>query len=156
MERTTFHKAKLMLTRDEELRRLAYDDKTSLTIKRLPSGGKVTVGIGRNLSDVPLSDAVITLMFAEDLDEAEKTCLKLFGETLWRSWSDNRRLGWLNMAFNLGFNGLSGFVNTLPLARAGKWASVETHLKDSLWYRQVGSRAERVIAMIVREQWPYA
>lgn len=149
-------KAKTMFTRDESVRRLVYDDKTSLTIKRLPSGGKVSVGIGRNISDVPLSDAVIYLMFVEDLMEAERVCVKLFGADLWNSWGDHRKLGFLNMAFNLGEAGLSSFVNTLRFAKLEDWRNVERNIKDSLYYRQVGSRAERVIAMICREEFPYA
>lgn len=145
-----------MLTRDEDLKRLAYDDATSQTLRVLPSGGKVTIGIGRNLSDKPLSDAVITLMFAEDAQEAEDACIVIFGKPLWASWSDNRRLGWLNMAFNLGQGRLSNFVNTVKFARIGEWKQVEANLKDSRWYRQVGSRAERVIALICREEWHYA
>lgn len=155
MDVAFLHRARVMLIRDEADRRFPYDDKTSVTIRTLPSGGKVTIGIGRNISDKPLSDAVVNLMFAEDAQEAEDACLALFGRPLWASWSENRRLGWLNMAFNLGQGRLSGFVNTVRFARAGDWKQVEANLKDSRWYRQVGSRAERVIALICREEWRY-
>ena len=152
----TFLKARKMLVRDEDERQLAYDDKTSRTLSVLPSGGKVTVGIGRNCSDVPFSREEIDLMLANDLKRARETCVSIFGEKLWVSWSENRQLGWLNFAFNLGYARMRGFSNTLKFAIAQDWGKVEEHLKASLWFKQVGQRAPRVIAMICREEWPYA
>ncbi len=65
-------------------------------------------------------------------------------------------MGWLNIAFNLGQTRLLNFRNTLRAALREDWPNVEKGLRASLWFKQVGERAERVIAMIVREEFPYA
>lgn len=119
------------------------------------TAGKTTIGIGRNLDDNGISKEMAYQMLDEDVALANKACQKLFGEQ-WNSWSENRRLGWINFLFNVGFQTASKFKNTIRAARIEDWAEVEKHLKESLWYKQVGKRAERVIAMICREAFPYA
>jgi len=139
-------KAQKMLVRDEGLRLQPY---------RCTSG-KLTLGVGRNLDDVGITKTTAYQMLDEDITAAASACITIFGGQVWQTWSENRRLGWINLAFNLGEAGLVGFRNTLKAARGGNWIEVERHLKASKWYRQVGSRSERVIAMICREEFPYA
>lgn len=58
-----------------------------------------------------------------------------------------------NMHFNLGWDnprtpkleGLSGFTQTLPLIRGGDYVQAARNLSTSLWARQVGDRAARLI-----------
>jgi len=53
-----------------------------------------------------------------------------------------------NMAFNLGVNGLAKFKNSLKSIRQFDYKKAATNLQDSLWYRQVGPRAQRIISDI--------
>ena len=94
-------------------------------------------------------------MLQEDLIIAEVACRRAFGDLLWDSWSENRKLGWINFGYNLGEVKLLTFRNTLKAARAQDWKGVEAGLRASLWFRQVKERAPRVIAMICKEQFPY-
>lgn len=135
-----------MLVHDEGLRLKPYPDTV----------GKLTIGVGRNLDDVGISEAEAYALLDTDVKRADRTCLAIFGESQWNRWSENRRCGWLNIALNLGHAGLLSFRNTLRAAIAENWDEVARHLRASKWYGQVGSRAERVIAMICREEWPYA
>lgn len=139
-------KTRTMFVRDEGLKLKPYRC----------TAGKLTIGIGRNLDDVGISETEAYLLLEPDLARADSACRRIFGDVQWERWSENRRLGFLNIAFNLGYSGLLGFRNALRHAIQEDWPRVEDHLKASKWYTQVGSRAERVISMICREEFPYA
>lgn len=48
----------------------------------------------------------------------------------------------INMAFNLGLKGLLKFRNTLAYFKAGNYKAAAAGMRHSLWYKQVGNRAE--------------
>jgi len=146
-----------MFIRDEGLRLKAYKC----------TAGAWTIGCGRNLSALRISDdeikqyhiVGITRKLAlqwleEDAEIADTACYKIFGEQ-YENWSENRKLGWLNLAFNLGHGRLLQFRNTIRAARIEDWQEVEKGLRASLWFKQVGKRAERVIKMVCYEEFPY-
>jgi lysozyme len=138
-------KAKRMLLVDEGLRLKPYRC----------TAGKLTIGYGRNLDDVGISQKIADEMLQEDLVTAKKICQRIFG-TLFDTWSENRQLGWINLAFNLGQVRLSKFKNTIRAAQIEDWFEVESGLRQSLWFKQVKGRAERVIGMICHETFPYS
>lgn len=119
------------------------------------TAGKLTIGYGRNLDDVGISQKIADEMLQEDLVTAKKICQRIFG-TLFDTWSENRQLGWINLAFNLGQVRLSKFKNTIRAAQIEDWFEVESGLRQSLWFKQVKGRAERVIGMICHETFPYS
>ncbi len=102
------------------------------------SVGVQTLGYGRNLNNgINESEAEYLLM--NDVMEASES----LGEALpWtEDLDDARRHVLLNMAFNLGINGLLGFHNTLEAVRTGRYADAAAGMLDSKWAGQVGSRA---------------
>lgn len=138
-------KAKKMLSVDEGLRLKPYRC----------TAGKLSIGYGRNLDDVGISQKVADIMLEEDLQVAQRTCERIFDD-LFTTWSENRRLGWINLAFNLGHARLLQFKNTIRAARVNDWSEVEKGLRASLWFKQVGKRAERVIDLICHDTFPYS
>ena len=138
-------KIRKMFERDEGLRLKPYKC----------TAGKTTIGFGRNLDDVGISEVTALALLEEDVAKATRGCERLFGDQ-WQKWSENRKLGWVNLVFNIGYEGLLKFKNTLRAARCEDWTLVEEGLKNSVWYRQVGQRAERVISLICRNEFPYA
>ena len=138
-------KAKKMLLTDEGLRLKPYRC----------TAGKLTIGYGRNLDDVGISERIADEMLKEDLEVAKKICQRIFGN-LFDTWSENRQLGWINLAYNLGQVRLSKFKNTIRAAQIEDWFEVENGLRQSLWFKQVKGRAERVIGMICHETFPYS
>jgi lysozyme len=118
------------------------------------SAGKLTIGYGHNLDDMGISQRVADMLLDEDAALAELACRKIFAD-LFEKWSENRRLGWINLAFNLGYHRLMQFRNTLRAARIEDWNEVEKGLRGSLWFKQVKGRAERVIRMVCYEEFPY-
>lgn len=50
----------------------------------------------------------------------------------------------LNMAFNLGVEGLLSFKNTLSLVQSGQYEKASVEMLNSRWATQVGNRAKRL------------
>lgn len=51
----------------------------------------------------------------------------------------------INMAFNMGLEGLLGFKNTLRFISQKNYEQAAHNMTLSLWYRQVGSRAKELV-----------
>jgi lysozyme len=112
------------------------------------SVGKITCGVGRNLSDVPFSDDEIDLMLNNDVN---KVCRQLDDKLpWWKNLTDVRQQVLANMAFNLGINGLLGFKNTLGMIQTGNYSGAAKAMLDSKWAMQVGNRANRLSDMMKR------
>jgi lysozyme len=95
------------LKRDEGLRLTPYKD----------SVGKTTIGYGRNLDDVGISQYEAEILLQHDLIHASQV---LRDNLPWTEGLDEvRRAVLVNMSFNMGIHGLMGFKNTLGLIQAG-------------------------------------
>jgi lysozyme len=129
------------LIRDEGLRNFPYRDTT----------GNLTIGVGRNLSTAGISNDEATMMLQNDVIRVTTELTQAFP---WFPDLDSVRQGVLiNMAFNMGPGGLSGFHDFLTCVEAEDWQGASTAMLDSLWARQVGARAERLAAQITTGVW---
>jgi len=120
------------LERDEGRRRKPYRD----------SVGKLTIGVGRNLDDVGLSDPEIDYLLGNDI---EGVCADLDRNAPW--WRDRPepwQRGLANMCLNLGWPRLSAFRKTLAALEAGDGGKAAVEAMDSKWSAQVGDRAGRI------------
>ncbi len=124
------------LERDEGVRPMPYTDTV----------GKLTIGIGRNLTDVGLSDDEIGLMFHNDLARAIQALDKHV--PWWGRLSEPRRRALVNMTFNMGIGGLLSFKNMLRHIKRGDYDKAAVEALDSKWARQVKGRAGRVAVLI--------
>lgn len=125
------------LIADEDLRLKPYRD----------SVGKLTIGIGRNLDDVGLSQDEAMYLLANDLR-------RTYGEVAgalpyFAKLNDARQNVLLNMAFNMGLAGLLGFKVFLGYVALGQFDHAADAMLQSKWARQVGARATR-LAQIMR------
>jgi len=60
-----------------------------------------------------------------------------------------RQSAFVNLAFNLGVDGLAKFKNTLAAAARNDWDGAAHGLRESLWFHQVQpSRSSRIIRMV--------
>src|SRR3990167_10337876 len=115
--------------------------------------GKLTVGVGHNLTDRGVSSAVIDLMLLEDYTEARNSLLTRLP---WVSTFDDVRKAVLtDLVFNLGITKFLRFRNTIAALKAKDWTSAGKHLRQSLWYQQVGQRGPRIINMLISGRWPW-
>ncbi|MEF3068144.1 glycoside hydrolase family protein [Pandoraea apista] len=126
---------KAELTRDEGRRLRIYVDTV----------GKVSGGVGRNLTDKGFRDDEIDLMYRNDVAETEAWLDRNL--PWWKSLDPVRQRVMMNMAFNMQGK-LLGFRNFLSAAQRGDWAKAATEMLDSLWARQVGDRAKRLASMM--------
>lgn len=108
--------------------------------------GKITGGIGRNLSDRAFSEDEIALMLKNDIAIVEHD----LNHNLpwWRGMCDARQNVLANMAFNVGINRLLGFKNALSAMQNAKYDKAADEMLDSDWARQVSNRAMRLAAVM--------
>lgn len=106
------------------------------------TAGRLTIGIGRNLTDNGLSRGEIALMYDNDLAVAERAARNLVRS--FDSLDDARKAVIVNMAFNMGEATLAQFVNTLKFIEAKDWQQAATAMLSSRWAGQVGARAQRL------------
>jgi lysozyme len=122
------------LERDEGLRLFPYKD----------SVGKTTIGIGRNLDDVGISEAEARAMLASDIARVEADLDKAL--PWWRKLDEDRQRVLANMCFNLGLAKLMTFRNTLGAIFLGDFTDAAASMLASKWAQQVGPRAARLAA----------
>lgn len=103
------------------------------------TGGKLTIGVGRNLEDVGISRSEAQFMLENDIIRVMKQLDEMI--PMWREQSPTRQLVLLDMAFNLGVFGLSKFQNTLAHIEAGEYDLAADEMLRSRWAEQVGARA---------------
>lgn len=104
--------------------------------------GKLTIGVGRNLDDVGLSDEEVQYLLENDID-------RVIGDLdialpWWSALSEERQQVLANMCFNLGISRLLAFKNTLEAMEEGRYDAAANGMLASLWARQVGARAIRL------------
>lgn len=122
------------------------------------SVGKLTIGIGRNLDDNPLSEEEICYVghncrtkFISN-DQAAYLCrndLKKVRADLdrelpwWRDLCPDRQYVMIDLCFNMGICTLLTFKRTLNSIAQGYYAKAGEQLLQSKYAKQVGKRADR-------------
>lgn len=137
----SYDKDKLIaeLKRDEGFVSHAYQD----------SEGYLTIGIGRLIDKKRgggITEDEAAYLLSNDIKRVEGQLDRDL--PWWRDLDEVRQRVLLNMAFNLGINGLLSFVNTLSKMKAGDFAGAADGMLDSLWRKQVGNRAVRLADMM--------
>lgn len=98
-----------------------------------------------------VSDATIDRMLAEDIKSKDE---ELRRRAPWVNGLDSARYGCLlNMAFQMGVDGLLGFKNTLNMVKNGDYEGASKGMLNSLWARQTPARARRVAAQMKTGIW---
>jgi lysozyme len=104
--------------------------------------GKVTGGVGRNLTDRGFSQDEIDLMLRNDIALATRELDRVL--PWWRQLNDVRQEVMVNMMFNMGAPRLLGFKKFLQYGESGRWDAAAAEMLDSKWATQVGARAQRL------------
>lgn len=126
---------KAMLIGQEGLRLKPYRD----------SVGKLTIGVGRNLEDVGISEQEAMVMLDADISKS-LTDAQTFH---WFHNLDSVRQDVLvDMIFNMGLVRVLGFHKMLAALQAGDWNTAANEMLDSKWATQVGNRALELAKMI--------
>ena len=133
-----------LITKHEGRRLLPYTD----------SVGKLTIGVGRNLTDTGISMAECDLMLANDLEIAAHQAAGVVGDLVFSALSAPRQAALIDMAFNIGAQRLSLFTKLLAAIHLGNWQAAHDEALNSKWASEVGSRAQDVASMLLTGQWP--
>lgn len=104
--------------------------------------GKVSGGVGRNLTDNGFSQDEIDLMLSNDIVKAISTARSLVPG--FDKLNDRRQEALVNWCFNLGYQKASGFKNALSAVNASNWSDAADEMLNSKWATQVGARALRI------------
>jgi lysozyme len=127
------------LTLDEGVKSRPYTDTV----------GNVTIGRGRNLSAVGLSLDEIEYLWANDVARA---CVDLDAHLAWwRTLPAQQQRVMINLAFNMGIDGLLSFEHFLDAMQRQDWIVAAGELQDSKWWGEVGFRGPRMVARL--EGW---
>lgn len=112
--------------------------------------GKLTIGYGRNLDDVGISQAEADMMFERDFAKAEadvRDICKEFGINV-DDLIEQRFYVLTDMCFNLGKDGLKKFKKLFSALKKGLYDDAANAMLDSLWAKQVGNRATKLAVLM--------
>lgn len=125
---------KVLVKSDEGLSLKPYTD----------TRGKLTIGYGRNLTDVGISQVEADALLDADLDVAIAALMRVHPDVL--NLDPVRQIVLANMAFNLGVPALGRFTQMWAALDRGNWTEASAAMLDSQWAQQVGKRATRLAA----------
>lgn len=137
-----------MLIDDEGIKKFPYLDCCGLPWRKCTCSnkGKLTIGIGRNLDDVGISENEAIGLQSNDV---MKTTLELEKNFHWfGKLNTARRLVVLSMSFNMGISGLKEFHNMIKAIELGDFNQASIEMMHSAWSKQVKGRAIRLAAMM--------
>ena len=107
----------------------------------LDSEGIPTIGIGRNLRDVGLTDAEVDFLFATDYQRAVDRA-KTF--SVYAGLNDVRRGVLVEMVFQMGRAGVAKFKNFLAAAERADFYAASSEMLNSKWAKQTPERAKEL------------
>lgn len=123
------------LIRDEDMRRKPYTD----------SVGKMTIGVGRNLDDVGITETEALMLLDNDI---RRLCMSPALHSIIDRHDSVRQEALLNMAFNIGITRLLMFKKMIAALDEFDYGKAADEMVDSRWYMQVGARADRLVYMV--------
>lgn len=110
--------------------------------------GKITIGIGRNLTDRGLSSAEIKCLYDTDVRLAAEAL-----DDVWPDWHNaphHAQIALLSMAFNLGLPRLRGFRKMRAALHRHDFEEAAIEAQDSKWAHQTGHRATHITVLLRR------
>ena len=115
--------------------------------------GYPTFGIGHLITDddpecgaaigTKVSDDRVKEAFSSDIETVLSDCERLYED--FRDLPEEAQLIIANMMFNLGYTRFSKFKNMKRGVDARDWNAAADEMVDSLWYKQVANRANRLV-----------
>lgn len=114
--------------------------------------GKVTIGYGRNLTDIGIVEDEAAFLLENDIEKATDA-VQTHLPWAFAGLGEARRAVLVNMAFNLGIGGLLSFKATLGAIQRGRYEEAADHMLDSKWAVQVGMRAVELAEQMRTGEW---
>lgn len=113
-----------------------------------------TIGVGRLIDKRKgggITPEESAYLLSNDINKREAELLR---RAPWMAHLDPVRFGaLLNMAFQMGVDGLLGFTNTLKLVRDGDYEGAASNMLRSKWAEQTPERAKRISKQMQTGVW---
>ncbi len=108
--------------------------------------GKLTIGVGRNLDDVGITEEEALYLLKNDI----RRTINFLSAVLpfWYRLSETRKIALIDMCFNLGGRRFMGFRKMRRALEEGDYERAAEEMLDSKWAGQVGRRAEELAEMM--------
>lgn len=113
--------------------------------------GKWTIGVGRNLDDIGISEQEAEILLHNDIKEAERQLVAMMPWT--KDLDEVRFSALLNFVFNVGIGTALRFVNAMGQLKQGNYDMAANEMLKSKWAIQVGQRAIDVSEQIRTGEW---
>ncbi len=120
--------------------------------------GYPTFGVGHLVLDsdpesgqeagTPVSENRVQECFEKDLDIAISECQELYESGIFDGLPGEVQEILVNMMFNMGRTRLSKFKKMHTAILEASWNTAAIEGRDSLWYKQVTNRAERLMGRL--------
>lgn len=112
--------------------------------------GKLTIGVGRNLSDRGLSLDEIDHLLTNDVVLVLDACKAL---PYWNHLNEARRLVVADMIFNMGEGTFHTFKKMEDALVHGLYDEAAREMEDSTWYHQVKRRSRPLVKAMRTGVW---
>lgn len=134
-------KLKQLLIKHEDKRNFPYYDTV----------GKITIGIGYNLTDRGVSDEWINEQYEQDVSYFYQSLTNDF--PWFRDLSEPRQMVLIDMAF-MGYKKLLGFKKMLAALARHDYLKAADEMLDSKWATQVKGRADELAGIMESGELP--
>ena len=117
----------------------------SLKMYKCPAD-KWTIGYGHNIEDLGITQEAANFIFEGDIDAARKDALSIFPSLL--VFPQEKQIAIIDMIFNMGKPTFLKFEKMIAAIKIRDWREAGKQAKDSKWFKQVGNRGPRVVALL--------
>ena len=113
---------------------------------------KTSIGVGRNLQDLGISEDEAKYLLNNDVDRILK---EVEHWSFLEKLNEPRQAVILDMVFNMGVTRFNAntWVKTFAAIQNEEWEKAANEMLDSKWAKQVGQRAIRLSQMIRKGEW---
>ena len=106
------------------------------------TAGKLTIGYGRNIEDIGVSEDEAQYMLNNDISYCYNKLKAVF--PFFETLSKPRQYVLINMCYNVGITRLAGFKRMLAELSQGNYNQAAAEMLNSKWAAQVPNRAARL------------
>ena len=118
--------------------------------------GYSTIGVGRLIDKRKgggITKEESAYLLNNDIDKIVEQLDKRI--SWWETLDEARRGVLVNMAFQMGVDGLLGFKNTLNMIQSGRYSDAAKGMLSSLWAKQTPARAKRMSEQMRTGVWQF-
>jgi lysozyme len=128
------------------LRKLLIDHEGYKRMPYVDTVGKVTIGIGYNLTDRGLPDSWINSQYEEDVDYFYTQLNQDF--SWYKNLNEARQIALIDMAF-MGYKRFLGFEKMLAAFAQENYVVAANEIENSEWYDEVKDRGPQIKQIVL-------